>query len=86
MTFCHISITMVCNNWLELTPTGGKNLTKLLVTLHIRNVTVDDDSHKGPLGRYECHAYAVGDPKEKKQLQGFTINVIERKLPFLPAL
>ena len=63
-----------------LTFSGGKNLSKLFVTLHIRNVTVDDDGWIGPLGRYECHAYAVADPEEKKR--GFAVNVIRRKLPF----
>ena len=51
--------------------------------MHIRNVTVDDDSERGPLGRYECHAYAVADPEEKKH--GFTVTVIGRKLSFIPA-
>ena len=51
--------------------------TKLFVTLHIRNVTRDDDSQKGPLGRYECHAFAVNDIKEKRH--GFTVNVISSK-------
>ena len=46
--------------------------------MHIRNVTADDDSQRGPLGRYECHAYAVGDPAGKKH--GFTVTVIGRKL------
>ena len=80
----HATTTIICTfTWLALTFSGGKNLSKLFVTLHIRNVTVDDDSQRGPLGRYECHAYAVADPEEKKM--GFTVNVIRRKLPFIPA-
>ena len=81
----HITITIICTfTWLALTFSGGKKLSKLFVTLHIRNVTVDDDSTRGPLGRYECHAYAVADPKGKKH--SFTVIVIRRKLPFTPAL
>ena len=37
-----------------------------------------DDSTFGALGRYECHAFAVGDPVERKH--GFTVNVIASKL------
>ena len=44
----------------------------------IRNVSLNDDSTFGALGRYECHAFAVGDPVERKL--GFTINVIPSKL------
>ena len=44
----------------------------------IKNVSLNDDSTFGPLGRYECHAFAVGDPVERKH--GFTINVIASKL------
>ena len=51
--------------------------TKLFVTLHIRNVTQEDDSQMGTLGRYECHAFAVNDTQEKKH--GFTVNVIRSK-------
>ena len=54
-----------------------ENGRKLFVTLHIRNVTRDYDSQYGALGRYECHAYAVGDPLERKH--GFSVNVVERK-------
>ena len=43
-----------------------------------RNVSLNDDSTFGALGRYECHAFAVGDPVERKH--GFTINVIPSKL------
>ena len=51
--------------------------TKLFVTLHIRNVTQADDSTKGILGRYECHAFAVNDTEGKRH--GFTVNVISSK-------
>ena len=54
-----------------------RKLKKLFVTMHIRNVTLDDDSRYGPLGLYECHAFAVGDPVEKKR--GFSVNVIRSK-------
>ena len=53
------------------------NATKLYVTMHIRNVTNDDDSQNGLLGRYECHAFAVNDNQGKKH--GFTVNVISSK-------
>ena len=43
----------------------------------IKNVTLSDDSTYGELGRYECHAFAVGDPVEKKH--GFSVNVILSK-------
>ena len=56
---------------------GGKRLPKLFVTMVIRNVTLDDDSTYGALGRYECHAFAVGDPLERRH--GFSVNVIRSK-------
>ena len=37
-------------------------------------MTKADDSQYGVLGRYECHAYAVGDPVARKH--GFSVNVI----------
>ena len=43
----------------------------------IKNVTLSDDSSYGPLGRYECHAFAKGDPEERKH--GFSVNVILSK-------
>ena len=61
----------------ELNFADGKKLKKLFVTLHIRNVTLEDDSQSGPLGRYECQAYAFNDSTEKKH--GFTVNVIRCK-------
>ena len=54
--------------------TDAKNATKLFVTLRIRNVTLDDDSQYGALGRYECHAYAVNDTHAQKY--GFSVSVI----------
>ena len=53
---------------------GGKQLKKLFVTMFIKNVTEEDDSQVGSLGRYECHAFAVGDSSPRKH--GFTFNVI----------
>lgn len=54
--------------------TDAKDATKLFVTLRIRNVTLEDDSQYGPLGRYECHAYAVN--ATHAQRHGFSVNVI----------
>ncbi|CAH3175720.1 unnamed protein product, partial [Porites lobata] len=52
----------------------GKKSKKLFVTMTIKNVTLNDDSTYGALGKYECHAFAVGDPVERKH--GFYVNVI----------
>ena len=51
--------------------------------MYIKNVTLDDDSQYGILGRYECHAFAVNDTTPRKH--GFSVNVITRKysLPWL---
>ena len=57
------------------------NATKLFVTLHIRNVTQQDDSQQGDLGRYECHAFAVTDSLERKY--GFSVNVIKSKYRYV---
>lgn len=57
--------------------TDAKNATKLFVTLRIKNVTLDYDSQYGPLGRYECHAYAVNAKHAQKH--GFSVNVIRRE-------
>ena len=43
----------------------------------IKKVTLNDDSTYGALGRYECHAFAVGDPVVR--IHGFRVNVIESK-------
>ncbi|XP_068741192.1 uncharacterized protein [Montipora capricornis] len=59
---------------IEMTEQGGKQLKKLFVTMLIKNVTEEDDSQFGSLGRYECHAFAGGDHSPKKH--GFSINVI----------
>ena len=39
---------------------------------------MEDDSLFGSLGRYECHAFAVGDPVARKH--GFSVSVVRRKL------
>ena len=44
----------------------------------IKNVTLNDDSVYGELGRHECHAFAVGDPVEYWK-HGFSVNVILSK-------
>ena len=59
------------------TSTDGKKLKKLFVTMHIRNVTLEYDSTFGQLGRFECHAFAVGSPLERKH--GFSVNVMISK-------
>ena len=43
--------------------------------MHIDNVTYDDDSQYGPLGSYECHAFAVGDDVQRAR-HGFSVSVI----------
>ena len=48
---------------------------KLFVTMFIRNVTLDDDSLFGVLGRYECHAFAVGNDVQSER-HGFSVSVI----------
>ena len=50
---------------------------KLNVTMTLKNVTLNDDSTFGALGRYECHAFAGGDPVERRH--GFSVNVISSK-------
>ena len=47
--------------------------------MHIRNVTLDDDSLYGVLGSYECHAFAEGDVNERAR-HGFSVSVIRGKL------
>lgn len=54
-----------------------ENGRKLFVTLHIRNATTADDSTLGPLGRYECLAFAVG--RNDSINYGFGITVLESK-------
>ena len=60
-----------------MSSTDGKKLKKLFVTMHIRNVTLEHDGTYGQLGRYECHAFAVGPPLVYKH--GFSVNVIGSK-------
>ena len=50
---------------------------KLIVTMTLKNVTLNDDSSFGALGRYECHAFAQGDPLERRY--GFGVTVILSK-------
>ena len=50
---------------------------KLIVTMTIKNVTLNDDSTYGLLGRYECHTFAEGDPKVRRH--GFSVHVILSK-------
>jgi len=67
------SCTVIVVTLKTLCPVGEK----LIVTMTIKNVTLNDDSTYGPPGRYECHAFAVGDPKERRH--GFSVNVILSK-------
>ena len=46
--------------------------------MFIKNVTLEDDSLLGALGRYECHAFAVGDVVETAR-HGFSVTVIRSK-------
>ena len=54
---------------------------KLIVTMTIKNVTLNDDSTYGPLGRYECHTFAEGDPEVRRH--GFSVNVILSKYTYI---
>ncbi|KAL9986533.1 hypothetical protein ACROYT_G000698 [Oculina patagonica] len=76
------------NNYKELKPNDKlhfnsrteilwDNKPMLFVTMHIRNVTLDDDSLYGALGSYECHAFAVGDVNERAR-HGFSVSVITK--------
>ena len=73
-TICSLTPT---TNFVHFSLVDGKKSKKLFVTMVIRNVTLNDDSTYGALGRYECHAFAVGDPVESKH--GFYVNVILSK-------
>ena len=46
--------------------------------MFIKNVTLAEDSMYGVLGRYECHAFAVGDAVESGR-HGFSVSVITSK-------
>ncbi|XP_078370890.1 immunoglobulin superfamily member 10-like isoform X1 [Oculina patagonica] len=69
------------NNYVNLTDDGNlyftrkteENGRKLFVTMHIRNVTMKDDS-TNKLGNYECHAYAVNHYVPARY--GFSVNVV----------
>jgi len=75
------------NRFVELKPNGNLHFEngstfedskkKLFVTMFIRNVTLDDDSLFGVLGRYECHAFAVGNDVQSER-HGFSVSVITR--------
>ena len=67
------SCTVIVVALKTLCPVGEK----LIVTMTIKNVTLSDDSTFGELGRYECHAFAKGDPKGRRH--GFSVNVISSK-------
>ena len=67
------SCTVIVVTLKTLCPVGEK----LIVTMTIKNVTLNDDSTFGALGRYECHTFAEGDPLERKH--GFSVNVILSK-------
>ncbi|XP_078381464.1 uncharacterized protein LOC144664229 [Oculina patagonica] len=74
------------NNYYDLTASSNlyftnrteehDNKTKLFVTLHFRNITMEDDSY-GKRGFYECHAFAVGDLVARYRY-GFSVSVIQR--------
>ena len=66
------SCTVLIVTLKTLCPVGEK----LIVTMTIKNVTLNDDSRYGALGRYECHAFAVGEPV---RIHGFSVNVILSK-------
>ena len=59
--------------------TGGKQLKKIVATMYIKNITRDDDSQFGKLGRYECHAFTVNDTTLTSRKHGFSVNVIMGK-------
>lgn len=64
-------------NRTELVHQGGEQLIKIFATMYIKKITLSDDSTRGSLGRYECHAFAVNDTKPIKH--GFSVNVISRE-------
>ncbi|XP_044181883.1 uncharacterized protein LOC114974977 isoform X2 [Acropora millepora] len=68
-------------NMTELVHQGGKQLKKIMATMYIKNITLDDDSIYGKLGRYECHAFADNDNTTLRK-HGFSVNVIRgREIP-----
>ena len=67
------SCTVIILTLKTLCPVGEK----LIVTMTIRSVTQNYDSSYGALGRYECHAFAVGDRAPRRH--GFSVNVILSK-------
>ncbi|XP_015760857.1 PREDICTED: uncharacterized protein LOC107340021 isoform X1 [Acropora digitifera] len=53
------------------------NGTKLFVTLHIRNITIADDSQQSQ-GRYKCKAYGVVGNSTVDAARAFRFNVLRR--------
>ena len=72
LTF-HISVHMISFSF-----AGGKQLKKIIATMYIKNITLDDDSIYGKLGSYECHAFADNDNTTLRK-HGFSVNVIRGK-------
>jgi len=56
-------------------------LKKIIATMYIKNITLDDDSVYGKLGRYECHAFADNENTTLRK-HGFSVNVIRGKYSF----
>ncbi|XP_074630031.1 uncharacterized protein LOC141888882 isoform X2 [Acropora palmata] len=68
-------------NMTELVHQGGKQLKKIIATMYIKNITLDDDSIYGKLGSYECHAFADNDNTTLRK-HGFSVSVIRgREIP-----
>ena len=65
------------SNYIETLKTLCPIGRKLIVTMTLKNVTLNDDSTFGALERYECHAFAQGDPLERRH--GLSVNVILSK-------
>ena len=63
-TIC--SLTPI-TNFVHFCLVDGKKSKKLFVTMTIKNVTLNDDSTYGALGKYECHAFAVGAPLGRRR-------------------
>ncbi|XP_068740246.1 hemicentin-1-like isoform X2 [Montipora capricornis] len=70
-------IVITENERIYFTNKTEANETKLFVTLHIRNVTTEDDS-KARLGRYKCKAYGAHGNSTVTSQHGFTIDVLRR--------
>ena len=68
----HVNVSTISFSFI-----GGEQLIKIFATMYIKKITLSDDSTRGSLGRYECHAFAVNDTNPSKH--GFSVNVISRK-------